>query len=263
MTRRDDVRLPLADTTLYALDQGEGAAILFFHGGLADHRAALLHVGALAERLRLITPDLRGAGRSRWGGELSWALLAQDARDLLDHLGVERAVVGGVSMGSAVALRFALQFPERAAGLALVHPVYPGAELGVPEPSRLAMLAMDALGQRVRTEGTRALYPLFETLPAAIRGRAMAMVDSFDPESVAATTRFLASDAQPFQIAAELARLSVPTLVVPGVDPTHPAEVAERLAGAIPGAELARLEGVALSERLERLALAGVDQSLG
>ena len=110
---RVELRVPAHGTTLSVFESGVGTPLLFLHGGLADHQAALLHVGALSERLRLITPDLRGAGRSHFAGELTWDLLADDVITVLDHLGLERAAVGGVSMGSAVALRAALRHPDR------------------------------------------------------------------------------------------------------------------------------------------------------
>lgn len=55
-----------------------------------------------------------------------------------------------------------------------------------------------------------------------------AVVAGYDPASVAATTRLLASGAQPFATAADLAAISAPTLLVPGADPYHPAEVSDR-----------------------------------
>jgi 3-oxoadipate enol-lactonase len=234
MTRKEEVCLTLDDAALYALDQGEGPPLLFFHGGLADHRAALLHVGGLADRLRVITPDLRGAGRSRWAGPLSWERLADDAAAWIRHLGLQRAYVGGVSMGSAVAIQTALSHPDVVAGLLIVHPVYPGADRGVPEAARAAMEAMDRVGRRAPEEGISVLFPLFDALPEAIRARARAMVEGFDPASVAATTRFLASDAQPFASASALSAIRCPTLVVPGIDPTHPADVAALLASHLP-----------------------------
>ncbi|MCB9793144.1 MAG: alpha/beta fold hydrolase [Alphaproteobacteria bacterium] len=256
MPRREPLRLQHEAATLFALDQGEGPALLFFHGGLADHRAALLQVGGLTERLRVITPDLRGAGQSHHGGALSWGQLADDARAWLDHLGLERVTVGGVSMGSGVALRVALDHPERVSALALVHPVYPGEGRALDPASEAAMQALHALGRRAPEEGVEVLLPLFEALPEDIRARARAMVLGFDPASVAATTRFLAEGPQPFQPEA-LRALRCPTLVVPGLDPSHPAALARDLAAELPRARLLEAEGEALSEALARLAEGG------
>jgi hypothetical protein len=64
-------------------------------------------------------------------------------------------------------------------------------------------------------------------LPSPIRELALEMLRTFDPPSVEATTRFLASGAQPFEAASDLARIECPTVLIPGVDPEHPAELCE------------------------------------
>lgn len=219
---------------LYAVERGHGQPIVFLHGGLADHRAAVHAVGQLGASFRLITPDLRGSGRSIDAGPLTWDRLADGVATVLERLGLERVVIGGTSAGSAVALRFALRRPELCAALVLVSPLYPGAELGLDEAPRLAMQVMDAHAQRALVDGVEALFPLFERLPEPLRERALAMVASFDLASVAATTRLLASGQQPFASLAELQRIELPTLVVPGEDPQHPAAVASLYAAHIP-----------------------------
>lgn len=216
----------------------EGPPILFAHGGLADHRAALFRVGALASSHRLVLPDLRGSGRSVYDGALSWDRLADDLVALLDHLRIARAFVGGTSMGSAVALRFALRHPARTDGVVLLSPLYPGADRPLDDAPRAAMRVMAEAGERARTRGVEALRPLFEGLPPPIRDVAIAMMLELDPASVAATTRFLASNAQPMASARELARIAAPVLLVPGVDPEHPAAIAELYARHLPRATL-------------------------
>ncbi len=229
-----ELNLTRAGARLYAVDAGAGLPVLFFHGGLADHRASLLHLGALAERRRLITPDTRAAGRSSYAGPLSWALLVDDAIALLDHLGIERAVVGGMSAGSGIALRLALRRPDRLRGLLLIAPVFAGADRGLTPAQRAAFSAMRAAGQQTLRDGISALYPLLDRLPRAIRARARAMVASFDPASVAATARFLASARQPIESVDELVKITAPTLVIPGADPEHPAELATLYASRLP-----------------------------
>jgi pimeloyl-ACP methyl ester carboxylesterase len=227
-----------AGARLYAVERGRGPAIVFMHGGLADHRAALFRVGSLAAEHRLIAPDVRAAGRSHHAGPLSWQLLADDLAALLDHLGLARAVIGGVSAGSGVALAFALRHPRRVRALLLVSPVYLGSERGLNEAQRHAMQRMDDLGRRAAVDGIAAIFPLFAPLPPPIRDVALTMAAGFDPASVAATTRFLASGAQPFADLADLAAIAAPTLVVPGTDPEHPAEVAGQYARTFPCAAL-------------------------
>lgn len=153
-------------------------------------------------------------------------MLADGVAALLDHLGIERAIVGGTSMGSAVALRFALRHSQRLCGLILMSPVYPGADRPLAEPVRTALRAMADAAERAVEHGTDALRPLFEPLPPRVRDVALEMVRGFDPESLVAATRFLAQYEQPFGSVRELEAIDVPVMVLPGIDPQHPADVA-------------------------------------
>jgi 3-oxoadipate enol-lactonase len=97
---------------LYAVEEGCGHVVVMLHGGGGDHRACLPFVAPLSRHYRVIAPDLRSSGRSWCADPLSWDRLADDVRALLDHVRAGRAVVGGMSMGTGVALRFAPGFPN-------------------------------------------------------------------------------------------------------------------------------------------------------
>jgi pimeloyl-ACP methyl ester carboxylesterase len=219
---RDGVRLFVAEA-------GEGVPIVLLHGGLANHLSCWLYAQPLAGRYRVITPDLRGAGKSRFAGELTWAAIADDIAAIVRGLGLSRVVVGGSSFGAGATVTFALRHPSLVAALLVLNPAYGGGELGLSPAQQAAMQAMDAVGRRAPAEGIDVMFPLFEALPETIRERAKRVVATFDPASVAATTAFMASGAQPFQRAEELRAIAVPALVVPGSDPTHPREVADVL----------------------------------
>ena len=216
-----------AETKLFAVESGEGRPIILIHGGLATHLACRAFGAPLDARYRLVTPDLRGSGRSVFHGPLSWDLLADDVAALVRSLGVERAVIGGVSMGAAVATRTALRHPEVIEKLLVLSPAYGGAELGLTTAQQAAMHAMDAVGSRAPAEGVEVLLPLFDALPEAIRDRAKRLIPTYDARSVATTTAFMASLVQPFERGEDLRQIVAPTLVVPGVDATHPREAAE------------------------------------
>lgn len=251
MTQREIV-FESAGARLWAFEMGEGVPVVFLHGGLADHRAALFRVGALARRCRLIAPDLRGSGRSVHSGALDWDLLADDIVALLDHERIECAVIGGVSMGSAVALRFALRHPERASALIVMSPVYPGEDRGLDEAAKSAMQRMGEVGARVATEGVGALRPLFESLPEPVRAKAIEMMLGFDAASVAATTRFLATNAQPMKSAEELSAIRIPVMIIRGNDPQHPANVADLYARYLNEAEIVEPTSMDLDDRLTK-----------
>jgi pimeloyl-ACP methyl ester carboxylesterase len=223
-------------TQLFAYEAGDGPAIVLLHGGLANHLACWRFAAPLAERFRVIMPDVRASGRSHFAGDLTWHQLAGDVAALLRHLGLPRAVIGGVSSGSGVAMAVALHHPALVAGLVALTPAFGGASVGLTAAQAAAMQAMDAAGRRAVAEGVEALYPLLAALPAEMQERARAMFATYDLPSVAATTRFLASGGQPFADARELAAITAPALVVPGTDPTHPPEIAELYARHLPRA---------------------------
>jgi pimeloyl-ACP methyl ester carboxylesterase len=224
---------------LFAVEDGAGPAIVMLHGALANHVTSLAMIASLSPRYRVIAPDVRGSGKSRSSDPLTFDRLADDVEGLLDRIGVDRAVVGGVSSGSGIALKFGLRHPTRAAALVLVRPVYAGAERGYTDQQVAAFAMMDSAATRAVEEGLPALRPLYANLPPAVRERALAMVERFDVASVKATTTFIASGAQPFESEADLRALSVPTLLVRGADAMHPAEVFDLYATNIPGCVVA------------------------
>ena len=109
-------------------EYGEGERLLVLAHGLLMSRRMFEHLGpALAERgNRVVCVDLLGHGRSDQPEELRLYSMPQFARQvagLLDHLGVERAVAGGTSLGANVALELAARRPERVEGLFIEMPV--------------------------------------------------------------------------------------------------------------------------------------------
>src|SRR4051812_5890522 len=114
---------------LFVIDDGAGLPVIFLHGGLANHQSVRMWAAPLASGFRIITPDLRGSGKSHFGGELTWDVLADDIAELAQDLGVSRAVIGGMSFGAGCAVRVALRHPSLLAGLALIHPAFAGADV--------------------------------------------------------------------------------------------------------------------------------------
>ncbi|PRW59847.1 2-hydroxy-6-oxo-6-phenylhexa-2,4-dienoate hydrolase [Chlorella sorokiniana] len=102
--------------------------ILYFHGFCSSRlEAGLLHADALHHGLSVVAVDRPGAGQSTLNPEQSVESMAEDARQLLDHLGLERVAVMGASGGSPFACACAALLPERVQALALVCPLMPTA----------------------------------------------------------------------------------------------------------------------------------------
>jgi len=94
--------------------RGSGPTIVLTHGiGSSGQDMAPL-ASLLADRFRVLTWDVRGFGQSsRPAGGYAIAQYATDLAGLLDHLGIEQAVVGGHSMGGTITQRFILDYPRR------------------------------------------------------------------------------------------------------------------------------------------------------
>jgi pimeloyl-ACP methyl ester carboxylesterase len=130
-------------------EYGEGERPIVLAHGLLMNRRMFERLGpALAERgNRVICVDLLGHGRSDQPDDLrlySMPLFAEQVAALLDHLGLERAVVGGTSLGANVALELAVRHPRRVEGLFIEMPVLDNALAGVA-----AIFAPILLGLRV------------------------------------------------------------------------------------------------------------------
>jgi 3-oxoadipate enol-lactonase len=99
---------------------GDGPAVVLSHGYLMDHTMFDPQRAALAPDYRVITWDQRGFGDTGAPGPFTYWDSARDVLALLDHLGVRRAVLGGMSQGGFLSLRAALLAPERVRALVLI-----------------------------------------------------------------------------------------------------------------------------------------------
>src|SRR5436305_462059 len=100
--------------TFHYREAGMGTPLVFQHGLGGDVNQPF-GLFAPPPGIRLLAFDCRGHGETRPLGnpeKLSLASFADDLLACMNHLAIERAVVGGISMGAAVALNFALRFPE-------------------------------------------------------------------------------------------------------------------------------------------------------
>jgi pimeloyl-ACP methyl ester carboxylesterase len=233
--------------SLATASAGEGPAVVLLHGLTATRRYVVMGSSRL-ERSghRVIAYDARGHGSSspaRARDAYSYEELQRDLQAVMDHYGIEGAVLAGVSMGAHTALGLALRAPRRVCGLVVITPGYdPETQ---EDRSRLARwdaladgLERDGVEGFIRAYGEERVAPEWrETTLRALRQR-MALHEH--PGAVADALRVVPRS-RPFGELGELGAISVPTTVVASgdeADPGHPQALAEAYAAAIPGAEL-------------------------
>ena len=113
---------------------GQLGPIVLAHGLLMDHEMFAPQIEGGTTGSRFITWDARCHGQTESTDDpFTYWDLAEDLKGLLDHLGIDRAVIGGMSQGGFIALRFALRYPERVSALILL-----GTQAGVEDPEKVA-----------------------------------------------------------------------------------------------------------------------------
>jgi pimeloyl-ACP methyl ester carboxylesterase len=198
--------------------------------------------GLAASGVRVIRWDARGHGVSEATlaeKDYRWEELALDLWSLVDVLGVERATLGGVSMGAATALHAAVRAPERARGLVLMAP--PTAWESRPRQASIyrgGARMIDYVGlSPFRWLGQLSSLSVSNRGLAALQCSIMRGLRGADPRAIQAALRGAAlSDLPPRE---RVAALEIPSLILAWTgDPSHPLSSAEALAGLLPGSDL-------------------------
>jgi len=102
---------------------GEGDPLILIHGfGSSKEGWKLAQVGPLSEHFKVIIIDNRGAGKSDRPDEpYLMEMFAQDIKELMDHLNIQKAHILGGSLGGMIAQVFALNYPEKVDKLILIN----------------------------------------------------------------------------------------------------------------------------------------------
>lgn len=223
---------------------GDGMPVLFQHG-LCGDISQTIEAFPSDKRFRLLTLECRGHGQSGAGHPAAFGFrpFTDDLAALLDQLALGPIIVGGISMGAALATRLAVQRPDLVRALALVRPAWataaapanmgPNAEVGdllsaMPPAQAEAAFKRGATAMRLEREAPDNLATLngfFAREPVAL---------------TAALLQRISADG-PGVSEGELYALQKPALVIgTDADAIHPWLLAERLASLIPDARLLR-----------------------
>jgi 3-oxoadipate enol-lactonase len=220
---------------------GSGPAVVFSHGLLMDQSMFAPQVAALKDRYRCISWDERGHGRTAGDSLAPFTYYdsADDLAALLKHLGVERAVLAGMSQGGFLSLRCALTHPKIVRGLILLN-----TQAGLEDPAKMPGYQM-----MIETWATQGLPDqIADTIEQIILaphwegGAAWKQKwRGWKPVNLAQCFHTLG---ERDDIHARLGRIPMPALVVHGdSDLAIPLERAQALAQGLPQAELAVIKG--------------------
>ncbi|MDG9719457.1 alpha/beta fold hydrolase [Streptomyces sp. DH24] len=232
--------------TLHYDDLGpsDGTPVALIHGHPFNRTLWAPQAEALvAAGHRVVLFDLRGYGDSDvTPGKVLLSDFADDLAALLDHLGIERAVVGGVSMGGQIAMEFHRAHPGRVRALVLSDTSAPAeTEEGRDVRNRLAdrLLAEGMDGYADEVIGKMLAAYNVSALPE-VAARVLAMMRATDPRGAAAALR---GRAERPDYRDSLPAVDVPTLVVVGADDVYtPVAQAEDICRLVPHATLSVID---------------------
>ncbi|MGH7333456.1 MAG: alpha/beta fold hydrolase [Candidatus Rokuibacteriota bacterium] len=223
---------------------GSGPPVLLTHGYSSTGRAWSEQQRALTPRYRLISWDMRGHGETESPTDpahYSHALTMGDMQGLLRHLGVERAVIGGLSLGGTMSLAFHAKHPEMVRALVICDsgPGYRNATARAEWNQRALARAAD-----LEARGLEALASGSRDMREAVRRHRSA-------QGLAHAARGMLTQADS-SIIDSLPAIRVPTLVIVGDQDTPFIASCEYMAKKIPGARLEVIKDAGHSSNLDQ-----------
>ncbi|MGE5603422.1 MAG: alpha/beta fold hydrolase [Nitrososphaerales archaeon] len=241
------LRVPSDGLELAVETFGEGPWLVFAHGLTGNRHVTGRQFAPLADRYRIVIYDQRGHGDSTPVTDpalYDQERMAGDMAAVMDALGIEKAIVGGESMGSATTLRFALRWPRRARALLLTAPAF--SDSLNPATDNVANM-----GYEIRTYGMwgylqRSAVRLQEQgASREVIATIAEMQSVHDPASLAtaceACIRWVDLDMP------QAAGLHIPACLIGWPDDAlHPLDLAERLAEVLPDARLVTLPALSV-----------------
>ncbi|HEY3423801.1 MAG TPA: alpha/beta hydrolase [Negativicutes bacterium] len=232
-------------TTLAYSDRGNGLPLVLIHGFPLCRKMWRPQADKLSKSgCRVITPDLRGFGESEMTtGMVTMNSYADDIVALMDHLGLDKAVVGGMSMGGYVLLNLLERYPDRvAASIFMVTKAGGDDEAGKARRT--------ALAEACRAQGILPVAEAFRNVlfaPATLTDspelvdEVLGWVNATDPQGAAAGLIAMRDRKDYIEL---LANIAQPALVI-GADQDQaiPLDNSRILAEGLPDAELSVIHG--------------------
>jgi pimeloyl-ACP methyl ester carboxylesterase len=219
-----------------------GTPVIFQHG-LCGSAAQTAEAFPEDPRFRLVTLECRGHGASPAGPEKRFSIksFAEDLVSLIEERKLAPCVIGGISMGAAIATRLAIHRPELVKALIIARPAW----VAAATPQNCA--------PNIEVGELLSRLPPMEAKAAFLRGETAKRLERLAPDNLNSLTGFFSRD--PAHVTAalltriatdgpgitedQLSDLRIPTLIIAtDQDVIHPIAHAERLHALIPGAIL-------------------------
>jgi pimeloyl-ACP methyl ester carboxylesterase len=223
-------------------DTGSGMPIVWQHGLGAD-RQQPAEVFPESDNVRRITLECRGHGESELGdpGRISIAQFGSDVIALLDHLGIDQALLGGISLGAAISLPLAVKFRLRFTGLIIARPAW--IQDAAPSTMRPYLVVAELLRDFGREEGLRrfSTSEVYAEVADVSPDNAVSLCSFFSRANGQSTIELLSRIPKdgPGVTLQDIASLDLPTLVIGnGEEYVHPLAYASQLSDLIPNAKL-------------------------
>jgi 3-oxoadipate enol-lactonase len=233
---------------LYYEVHGDGLALLFAHGGGGNHLSWWQQVPEFSRPYRCVTFDHRGFGTSRDHADGPGpSAFVEDLRQLLDHLGIEKAALVGQSMGGWTVLGFAAAYPRRVSALVLCDT---SAGLDDPEVVReQASSLRDAPRGGLAQVLTRAYakdFPTREPVRCFLYQQISGLNQHVPANLISALMKVK-------HRADAVIEHRIPTMLIVGdEDALAPPKIMERIAQAIPHAKFVKVRGAGHSVYFEK-----------
>ena len=224
-------------------ESGRGLPLVLLHGFPLDARVWKAQRSALSDRFRVITPDLRGFGKSKSEEPFSIEALADDVHELLKQIGALPCVLAGLSMGGYAALAFANKYPKDLRGLVLIDTkAEADTSDGKQAREKMAALAREKGSKAVAEQMMpKMLAPDAEKTRPAVAQELRSIMEACPPKTI--EHALLAMRDRPDRTG-ELESISVPTLVIVGEhDAITPPDVATNMFQSLVNGQLVTVKG--------------------
>jgi pimeloyl-ACP methyl ester carboxylesterase len=205
---------------------GDGPPLLLTHGYSSTSAMWQGQIEALSKHHKLVLWDMRGHGQSDYPDDASAyseALTVADMAALLDEVGADKAIVGGLSLGGYMSLAFYRAHPQRVRGLLIID----------TGPGFKKDEARDAWNKRAFETGDRFEREGLAVLKSASRERSS--VSHRDAAGLARAARGMLTQ-RDARVIESLPHIKVPSLVVVGADDAPFLAASDYMAAKIPGA---------------------------